>query len=166
EALGRGEVRAHGDGLAARGLDLCDDLVRPGRLLAAVDDDVRALGGEQLRGGRTDPARGSGDDGGLACKGAHGELLRDRGSVSVKGGARCAGRDRSGRAPPTVRAYRSPSTRRFGRTATRPLGWPGARVAELADALDLGSSARGREGSSPFSRTHAAAAEAAAAQTT
>src|SRR5690606_28816627 len=102
----------------------------------------------------------------LACKGAHGELLRDRGSVSVKGGARCADRDRSGRAPPTVRAYRSPSTRRFGRTATRPLGWPGARVAELADALDLGSSARGREGSSPFSRTHAAAAEAAAAQTT
>src|SRR5699024_3003142 len=106
---------------------------------------------------------GSGDDGGLACEGAHGELLNGSG-IGVRDG--WGARGRPGRAPPTVRAYRSTSTRRFGRTATRPLGWPGARVAELAAALDLGSSARGREGSSPFSRTHAAAAEAAAAQTT
>src|SRR5699024_1603438 len=49
---------------------------------------------------------------------------------------------------------RRPEPTGAGRRAVRPLGWAGARVAELADALDLGSSARGREGSSPFSRTH------------
>ena len=34
-----------------------------------------------------------------------------------------------------------------------PLPWSGARVAESVDALDLGSSAPGRGGSSPPSRT-------------
>src|SRR5688500_13886243 len=44
-------------------------------------------------------------------------------------------------------------TRRRGVTA---LGWPRARVAELADAPDLGSGAFGCAGSSPASRTTAA----------
>src|SRR5699024_12098244 len=40
---------------------------------------------------------------------------------------------------------RRPEPTGAGRRAVRPLGWAGARVAELADALDLGSSARSEE---------------------
>src|SRR5699024_5642353 len=49
---------------------------------------------------------------------------------------------------------RRPEPTGAGRRAVRPLGWAGARVAGLADALDLGSSYRGREGELTISRAH------------
>ena len=60
-----------GDGLAARLLDLVDDLVGRGRALACpvvlaaevVDDDLRAARREEQRVGATEAVAGAGDDG-------------------------------------------------------------------------------------------------------
>ena len=79
-ALPVGDVVAVGDGLAAHGLDLLDDLLRggqvgPGAVLGAaevVDHDLGALRREQQRVLAADPAPGSGDDGDAAVKRSHG----------------------------------------------------------------------------------------------
>src|SRR5699024_6340432 len=91
-ALGGGEGGADGDGLPAGGLDLGDDLVRPRRLLAVVDDDVRSLGGEQLRGRGPDSSGRTGAAGGPAGAGAH------RGPVGLRWTGRAGGGGRP--APP------------------------------------------------------------------
>ena len=51
-----------------RAADLGCDRVRPLLAAVVVDEHVRALGGEQSRAGRADPAGGAGDDDALACE--------------------------------------------------------------------------------------------------
>ena len=82
EAAGAGEVGdvlAVGDGLAARGLDLGDDLLRRRQVGAlageraaeVVDDDLRAGRGERERVRAADAAPGAGDDRDLAREVRH-----------------------------------------------------------------------------------------------
>ena len=79
-ALPVGHVVGVGDGLAAHGLDLVDDLLG-GRAVVAravdgaaevVDDDLGALGGEQQRVLAADAAARAGDDGDASVECSHG----------------------------------------------------------------------------------------------
>ena len=72
DLLGVGDVGAVGERVAARRLDLLDDLQRRlgGRAARAeiVDDDLRAARGEAERMAAPEPAAGAGDDGDAAVK--------------------------------------------------------------------------------------------------
>ena len=107
-----GQVGADRDRGAARLLDAGDDLERARLLVAEVDDDLRARGGEVAGGVGADAARRAGDEGALARR-----AIR-------RGGRRCQlrGRSRFPRLPVLI-----PSPHGRGLPHTRGRGCSGSR---------------------------------------